>query len=86
MNVQIMSVSNDGTESFTCAADDNYLLARAKACRMLQNKMVCIIRSGERTHRWDRELFSGRQNVWRRVSPDETEILGPVLSGGVSID
>lgn len=40
--------------------------------------MVCIIRDGERLHRWDRIFGSVQENHWRKVANDSFEILGPV--------
>ena len=51
----------------------------AKSVRVTDNHMVCVEdqETGERIFRWDRSRVVG-ENHWRKVYPDEMEVLGPI--------
>ncbi|ECW2964658.1 pilus assembly protein PilI [Salmonella enterica subsp. enterica] len=78
MTIKILILSNDGCESLIDFNPDDDLVKVVKSLRIPQNRMVCIIRDGERLHRWDRSFGSVQENHWRKVAPDIFEVLGSV--------
>lgn len=74
----ILTVSNSGVESLIDFNLDDDLNTLVKLYRTPQNKMVCILQDGRRTHRWDRSFGSVQNNHWRKFSPDGFEILGSI--------
>lgn len=78
MAIKILIVSNDGRESLIDFNTDNDLVKVVKSLRIPQNRIVCIIRDGERLHRWDRSFGSVQKNHWRKVASDSFEILGSI--------
>lgn len=78
MTIKILIVSNDGRESLIDFNPDDDLVRVVKSLRIPRNRMVCIIRDGERLHRWDRSFGSVQENHWRKVANDSFEISGPV--------
>ncbi|EAO8184031.1 pilus assembly protein PilI [Salmonella enterica] len=78
MVVNILIVSNSGVESLIDFNPDDDLNTLVKSYRTPQNKMVCILQDGKRTHRWDRSYGSVQKNHWRKVAPDSFEILGSI--------
>lgn len=78
MTIKILIVSNGGGESLIDFNPDDDLVRVIKSLRIPQNRMVCIIRDGERLHRWDRSFGSVQENHWRKVANDSFEILGSV--------
>ncbi|EHD2125296.1 pilus assembly protein PilI [Salmonella enterica] len=78
MTIKILIVSNDGRESLIDFNPDDNLVRVVKSLRISQNRMVCIIRDGERLHRRDRSFGSVQENHWRKVANDSFEILGSI--------
>ncbi|EHI7918480.1 PilI type IV pilus biogenesis protein [Salmonella enterica] len=74
----ILTVSNSGVESLIDFNLDDDLNTLVKSYRTPQNKMVCILQDGRRTHRWDRSFGSVQNNHWRKFSPDGFGILGSI--------
>lgn len=78
MTIKILIVSNDGCESLIDFNPDDDLVRVVKSLRIPWNRMVCIIRDGERLHRRDRRFGSVQENHWRKVANDSFEILGSI--------
>ncbi|EIO1438450.1 PilI type IV pilus biogenesis protein [Salmonella enterica] len=78
MTVKILIVSNDGRESLIDFNPDDDFVRVVKSLRTPRNRMVCIIRDGERLYRRDRRYGSIQKNHWRKVAPDSFEISGSV--------
>lgn len=78
MKIQILVVSNDGSEQMVDVDREDSLDKVVKLYREPKNRMVCIIQDGERVRRWDRDFCSVKNNQWRKCPPDSFEILGSV--------
>lgn len=78
MKIQILVVSNDGSEQKVDVGCEDNLDKTVKLYRNPKNRMVCLIQDGERLRRWDRDFCSVKNNHWRKCSPDSFEILGSV--------
>lgn len=67
--------STEGHDTKHSAESVKSALKQAKAARTQANRMVKILDAGYITHRWDRTNVVG-ENRWRKVDPDDMEILG----------
>ncbi|KFW97739.1 hypothetical protein [Pectobacterium carotovorum] len=76
MIVEILVVSNDGVESVVEFDLNDDLNTIVKNSRTPKNRMVCILKDGERVLRWDRDYFSRQKNHWKKVDVDKFETLG----------
>lgn len=62
MTIKILILSNDGRESLIDFNPDDDFVRVIKSLRIPRNRMVCIIRDGERLHRRDRSFGSIQKN------------------------
>ncbi|MEG0868982.1 MAG: hypothetical protein RSD49_01425 [Hafnia sp.] len=77
--IEVTARSNDGYDSAKAASDMADAMKVAKGLRTPGNHMVCIVQDGVRTLRWDRSRVVG-ENRWRKVNPDDFEVLGQIRS------